>query len=315
MRRVFLNTAVVLSLLIISSLTGNTFARFSQDISSGGGLIINHPVERDTTRGDTIGPLKFPFKDQSLFANTGTTDSSALYLKKPSNIHTVIEYDPISGDYLISERIGNMDYRLPVSMRRADFLKNDLRESIDRYWRQRMSQNSLDQKSQLIPQFRISGEAFNKVFGSNIVNIKPQGYVEMNLGIKTNRIENPSIPVRMQKYTTFDFTEKINVNLDGQIGERLKMRFNYNTDATFDFENKIKLNYAGHEDDIVKNVEAGNVSMPLSGTLIRGGTNLFGVKTDLQFGKLSVSSVFSQQKGGNQSDQHRGGSCQIEIRN
>ena len=297
MRRVFLNTAVVLSLLIISSLTGNTFARFSQDISSGGGLIINHPVERDTTRGDTIGPLKFPFKDQSLFANTGTTDSSALYLKKPSNIHTVIEYDPISGDYLISERIGNMDYRLPVSMRRADFLKNDLRESIDRYWRQRMSQNSLDQKSQLIPQFRISGEAFNKVFGSNIVNIKPQGYVEMNLGIKTNRIENPSIPVRMQKYTTFDFTEKINVNLDGQIGERLKMRFNYNTDATFDFENKIKLNYAGHEDDIVKNVEAGNVSMPLSGTLIRGGTNLFGVKTDLQFGKLSVSSVFSQQKG------------------
>ena len=296
MRHVKLNTAAVLSLLIISSFAGTIFASSGRDISTGKTLF-NSELTQDTVRRDTIGSLRFPFKDQKLFAKSGVSDSSALYLKKPSNIHMVIEYDPVSGDYLISEKIGNMDYRLPISMRREDFLKNDLRESIDRYWRNRMAQNTLDQKSQLVPQFRISGEAFNKVFGSNIVNIKPQGYVEMSLGVKSNRIENPSIPVRMQKNTTFDFTQKINVNLDGQIGDRLKMRFNYNTDATFDFENKIKLDYSGHDDDIVKNVEAGNVSMPLTGTLIRGGTNLFGVKTDLQFGKLSVSAVFSQQKG------------------
>ena len=119
----------------------------------------------------------------------------------------------------------------------------------------------------------------------------------MSLGVRSSRIENPAIPVKMQRNTTFDFDQKINVNLEGEVGDRLKMRFNYNTDATFDFENKIKLDYTGHEDDIVKNIEAGNVSMPLSGTLIRGGTNLFGIKTDLQFGKLSISAVFSQQKG------------------
>ena len=129
------------------------------------------------------------------------------------------------------------------------------------------------------------------------MNIRPQGYVEMSMGLKSNKIENPAIPTRMQRNTTFDFNQKINVSLDGEIGDRLKMRFNYNTDATFDFENKIKLNYSGGEDDIVKSVEAGNVSMPLTGTLIRGGTNLFGVKTELQFGKLSVTTLFSQQKG------------------
>jgi len=111
----------------------------------------------------------------------------------------------------------------------------------------------------------------------------------------------------MQRNTTFDFDQKINVNLEGEVGDRLKMRFNYNTDATFDFENKIKLDYTGHEDDIVKNIEAGNVSMPLSGTLIRGGTNLFGIKADLQFGKLSVSTVFSQQKGENKIINTEGG--------
>ncbi|MEI6679821.1 MAG: cell surface protein SprA [Mariniphaga sp.] len=284
-------------LLIISLFTGNSIAMVSPDMSVGTPLLIIQITEKDSVKSDTLGPLKFPFKDTRLFAKSGSQDTSALYLKKPSNIKTLIEYDPISGDYLISEKIGNIDYRLPSSFSREEYLRNDLRESIDRYWRDRMAQNTLDQKSQLVPQFRISGQAFNKVFGSNIVNIKPQGYVEMSLGVKSNRIENPSIPVRMQRNTTFDFSQKINVNLDGQIGDRLKMRFNYNTDATFDFENKIKLDYQSNEDDIVKNIEAGNVSMPLTGTLIRGGTNLFGVKTDLQFGKLSVSTVFSQQKG------------------
>ncbi|HEY3390003.1 MAG TPA: cell surface protein SprA, partial [Prolixibacteraceae bacterium] len=265
--------------------------------STGEDLFISQVITQDSIRKDTLGPLPFPFKDESIFVNPGSKDTSALYLKRPSNIERVIEYDPISGDYLISEKIGNADYRLPLSLSREEYMKTDLRESIDRYWRERMAQNTLNQRSQLLPQFRISSQAFNKVFGSNVVNIKPQGYVEMSLGVKSNRIENPSIPVRMQRNTTFDFSQKINVNLDGQIGDRLKMRFNYNTDATFDFENKIKLNYQGKDDDIVKNVEAGNVSMPLTGTLIRGGTNLFGVKTDLQFGKLSVSTVFSQQKG------------------
>ena len=100
-------------------------------MSGGEALILHQPLVKDTIRQDTLLTLPFPFKDQSLFAKSGAKDSSALYLKKPSNIHTLIEYDPISGDYLISEKIGTMDYRLPVSLRRIDFLKNDLQESIE----------------------------------------------------------------------------------------------------------------------------------------------------------------------------------------
>ena len=297
LKRVLINTALVISFLIISSLFGNSIATIGRELSNGEILIVNQNVAPDSIRRDTVGLLPFPFKDAPVFVKSGIPDSSALYLKNPSNIQRQVEYDPTSGDYMISEKIGTFNYRLPSSLSREEYLKNDIRESIDRYWRERIAQNSLDQKSQLIPSLRINNETFNKVFGSNIVNIKPQGYVEMSLGVKSNRIENPSIPVKMQRNTTFDFNQKINVNLEGQVGDRLKMRFNYNTDATFDFENKIKLDYESDEDDIVKNVEAGNVSMPLTGSLIRGGTNLFGVKTDLQFGKLAVSTVFSQQKG------------------
>ena len=153
-----------------------------RELLLGHGLFDNYLTARDSILGDTIGPLPYPFKDKSLFTNSGKNDSSALYLKKPSNVRTVIEYDPITGDYLISEKVGDVDYRLPLSLSREEYLKTDLREAIDKYWRQKMSQNTLDQKSQLVPQFRISSQAFSKVFGTNVVNIKPQGYVEMSLG-------------------------------------------------------------------------------------------------------------------------------------
>ena len=251
----------------------------------------------DSVAGDTITSHLRAKRRENPFSQLSNRDSTALYLKKPSNIQTEVLYDALTGQYLITEKAGAIEYRLPGSLSLHEYLQRDLKESVDRYWRKKISLKSFESRTQIIPQFQIGGDAFNKVFGSSIVNIRPQGYVEMSLGLKSNKIENPAIPTRMQRNTTFDFNQKINVSLDGEIGDRLKMRFNYNTDATFDFENKIKLNYAGGEDDIVKSVEAGNVSMPLTGTLIRGGTNLFGVKTELQFGKLSVSTLFSQQKG------------------
>lgn len=101
----------------------------------------------------------------------------------------------------------------------------------------------------------------------------------------------------MRKTTSLDFDEKIQFNIGGNIGDLVNLDWSYNTEATFDYDNILKLNYEGKEDDIVKKVEAGNVSLPLTGTLISGGQNLWGFRTDLQFGKLSMSSIFSQQKG------------------
>ena len=77
----------------------------------------------------------------------------------------------------------------------------------------------------------------------------------------------------------------------------MDLGFNYNTEATFDFENQLNLDYSGKEDDILQKLEAGNVSLPLNSTLISGSQSLFGVKSELKFGRLSVTSVMSQQKG------------------
>ena len=307
MRQFLLNIAGLMFLLMLSSLFWRSDASIGLDSSAHDRFIFDFTEKPDTSKSDSLRKLHFPFKDEGPFAKSGSQDTAAIYLKKPSNIQYEVEYDAATGQYLIYEKINGMNYRLPSALSKDEYLKLNTKEARDSYWRKKLAENNLDKRSQLIPQIKINGETFSKIFGTNTVNIRPQGYVEMSMGVRSNRIENPSIPVRMQRNTTFDFDQKINVNLEGEVGDRLKMRFNYNTDATFDFENKIKLNYTGHEDDIVKNIEAGNVSMPLTGTLIRGGTNLFGVKTDLQFGKLSVSTVFSQQKGENKVINTEGG--------
>ena len=148
----------------------------------------------------------------------------------------------------------------------------------------------------------------DKIFGPGGVQIRTQGSAEISMGFKTNKIDNPALTERMRKSTILDFDEKIQMNVNGKVGDKVNFNMNYNTESSFDFDQKLlKLNYKGKEDDIIKNIEIGNVSMPLNSSLISGSTALFGVKTDLQFGKLSISAVASQQQSQTQTVSSKGG--------
>ena len=232
---------------------------------------------KDTVKIDTTGVLPYKFKDEPAFAYPNKRDSAKLFLKKPSNIKTDIEYDPVTGEYNFVEKVGDMNVRLPKTMTKKEFQKYDFEQSIQNYWRNQTRIKGLETKGGLIPRLTVGGETFNKIFGSNTIDIRPQGYVEVSFGYMMNATENPSIPVSMRKVPTLDFKQKIQMNVTGKIGDRMEMRVNYNTEATFDYENKMNLGYTGDEDQIIKKIEAGNVSLPLNGSLITGGSNLFGV--------------------------------------
>ncbi len=147
-----------------------------------------------------------------------------------------------------------------------------------------------------------------KIFGPGGVQLKTQGSVQIKLGIKTNKTDNPSLSVNSRRKTYFDFDQKIQATIGASVGDRLKFNMTYNTDATFDFDSKnIKLGYEGKEDDIVKSIEAGNVSLTTGSSLIRGSTALFGVKTKLQFGKLTATALLSQQNSESKTVNTKGG--------
>jgi cell surface protein SprA len=153
-----------------------------------------------------------------------------------------------------------------------------------------------EKQKNLLPTFYVNSSFFESVFGGNTIEVIPQGSVEMDLGLLYTKQDNPAFSPRNRSNLSFDFDQRISLSLLGKVGTRLQVTANYDTQSTFDFQNQIKLEYTPTEDDIIRKIEVGNVSMPLNSTLIQGAQSLFGVKTQLQFGKTTITGVFSEQK-------------------
>ncbi|MBN2615418.1 MAG: cell surface protein SprA [Bacteroidales bacterium] len=246
---------------------------------------------------DTLKPvLTFPFYDLTGIPLLDTLQPSPLFLNPPSNLKKKVVYDPLTHTYQLVTRVGGFDYRTPVIMNFKDYQKYQQKQSIQQYWRQKAATLGTASGKQLIPKIYIKSKAFEQIFGSNTINIRPQGSAEVSFGVLSNYRDDPQLDIRQRRSTNFDFNEKIQMNVNAQIGDKLSFKANYNTESAFNFENSLKLKYVGKEDDIIKSIEAGNVSMPLNSTLISGAQSLFGVKTKLQFGKTTITAVFSQQQ-------------------
>lgn len=228
---------------------------------------------------------------------------------QPDNVKSVVEYDAKSGNYILRTMVGEMEIATPFLMNEQEYRNYSAKKDLQQYWKEKNGKAEKNNEDK----FSISDMKFNigpadKIFGPGGVQIKTQGSAELVFGYKSNKIDNPALTERMRKTGSFNFDEKIQLNVTGSVGDKVNFGLNYNTESSFDFDQKmVKLAYKGKEDDIIKSIEAGNVSMQLNSSLITGSTALFGVKTDLQFGRLSVSAIASQQESQTQTVSSKGG--------
>ncbi|QJX49166.1 cell surface protein SprA [Hymenobacter taeanensis] len=246
---------------------------------------------------------------------------SPLVLPLPGNINLDVQPDDSLQNFDIRERVGTeVDFRDPSRMTFEEYSRWQQQQAVRNYFRQRSNGGvagspNTPASQRLIPKIYL-GPMADRIFGGSYVDIRPQGAVTLRMGARFNRNENPTLTLRQQRVGDFQYDQNINLNLTGQIGEKLKLSFNYDTRAAFDFENNMKLDYTGYDTDIIRKVELGNVSLPLNNSLITGGQNLFGVKTQLQFGRLGVTAVASTLRG--QADEVRiqngGQSRQFELK-
>jgi len=232
----------------------------------------------------------------------------------PDNVKTVVEYDVQTGNYILRTMVGDMEIGTPYIMTEQEYRDYSEKRSISDYWRQKNANDTANNEKKFsLSDMKYDIPSIDKVFGPGGLQVKTQGSAELLFGIRNNKINNPTLPQRQRNVTSFDFNEKIQVNVQGKVGNKINFGINYNTESTFDFDRKIiNLNYkppslGEGEDDIIRGIEAGNVSMNTGSALIQGGTALFGIKTDLQFGRLKVTALVSQQQSQTQSVNSQGG--------
>ncbi|WP_462281395.1 T9SS outer membrane translocon Sov/SprA [Salinivirga cyanobacteriivorans] len=253
------------------------------------------PVEDST--GKNPYNLPYNFNDESGLLLDSTRFHSPLMMETPDLLKKEVEYDPDNNRYIIRHKLGDkINYKAPRYLSVEDYLEYDLNNFKRDYWKQRARSENFEHKRALIPQLHIGSKVFETIFGSNTIDIKPRGEATLDFGLKYNKTDNPQLAEEQRSDLTFDFDERIQMNVTGKIGENLSLKLSYDTEASFEFENEMNIRYQGNEDDIIQRIEAGNVSLPLSGTLIQGSQNLFGILTEMKFGKLNITTLFSQQK-------------------
>jgi len=251
----------------------------------------------DSIPGNDTSQVDLPYPiNQSDYPFDGSSGGSGLFLEDPENITTTVEYDPVTNEYIFYKKIGDLNYRTPNTMSFEEYLEYDMNNSLKKYFQDRAKASGMSGRQGLIPEIRVGNEVFDRIFGGNTIDIRPQGSAELTFGIIANNREDPTLDVRQRRTVNFDFDQKIQMSVMAKIGDKIEFNTNYNTEATFDFDNKLKLKYEGKEDEIIKLIEAGDVTLPLTSTLIQGSQSLFGLKTKLQFGRTTVTAVFSQQK-------------------
>lgn len=246
------------------------------------------------------------------------SSNSPLHLKSPNNIKTEIIYDPKTNTYSLVKKIGDLILeKRDLSFEEYQNYNTD--RMIADYWRDRASAagasltTNAGLMENLIPQLKVKSELFETIFGGNTIDIRPMGSAEISFAVLNNRREDNSININQRSVTSFDFDEQIELNVHAQIGEAIGFNLNYNTQATFSFENELKLKYEGKEDNILQAIEAGNINFTLPTRLISGIQNIFGAKTKLKFGKLTVDALFGEQRSQTNNIQLQGGAQMSEV--
>lgn len=242
-----------------------------------------------------------------------------LDLPDPPSITTLYKYDPNLDRYIRTRMFNGYNIDYPLMLTQEEYSKMVLKESMDSYFREKFkavagkTDEDKEKRRDLIPNFYVNSDLFTSIFGSNEIDLDPQGSVEVDLGILFNRTDNPSLSPRNRQNFTFDFNQRINLSMVGKVGTRLQVNANYDTQSTFNFQNLVKLEFTPDEDDILQNIEVGNIAMPLNSQLIRGSQSLFGVKTELQFGRTRITGVFSEQQSEANTVQAAGGASFNEF--
>ena len=151
--------------------------------------------------------------------------------------------------YLYTESIDGYPINTPLVISPKEFEAMVLAEQMKDYFQGKIAaltgntENLSETQKNLLPEVYVNSKFFQSIFGSNIIDIVPQGSVGIDLGVRYQKNDNPSASPRNRRSFGFDFDQRISLSLLGKIGDRLQITANYDTESTFDFQNLVKIEF------------------------------------------------------------------------
>ncbi len=232
-------------------------------------------------------------------------------LRDTSIVKRTVDYDPLTKGYVITEMVGSKYQKSPNTLSFNEFWKLKTTKDEQAYFMQRANSLGVLNRKISRPKSKVFDSYFDRLFGKTgsdlKVDLKPVGEINIKAGYQGQKVENPTLPERARKNGGFDFDANTNFSMNASIGDKLKFPINLNSLSNLGFDNQIKLSYKGKKDEIIKSIEAGNINYVSRSTLIPSTQNLFGVKTQLQFGRFFITAAVANQKSQRQSMALQGG--------
>jgi cell surface protein SprA len=230
-----------------------------------------------------------------------------LFLATPPIVKYQAALDSTKWIYRIRRMVNDDDSRIPIDVPFEEYSALRLQQTVRKNW-EFLSQSYTLQTGAKTTLGDLMGKITNievpipknpifSVFGPNIIKLNVNGAIDIHAGFRNTKYDLASSNPLGQSQSTPDFKQQIQVNVNGEIGDKLKIAADWNTQRTFEYENQLHVKYTGYEDEIVQSVEAGNVSLPTNSSFISGGSALFGIMAKFQIGPLNLTTVATQKKG------------------
>ncbi len=165
--------------------------------------------------------------------------------------------------------------------------------------------------------FKIKSKTFNKIFGGDRVRLRISGNINIEGGFRREDQAQVATISGQETDYSFHIDQTQRFKIKGEIGDKVSVEVDQDSERMFEFENALKLTYTGYEDEIIQKIEAGNIGLQLTGTQLAtfSGQNkgLFGLKSVMQFGAFSLTTIASLEKGDKNKISIKGGAQETEV--
>lgn len=285
--------------------------------------VISEVSEPDTT--DTLRSVEFSRAFRPVYGSTVSypflrSIPRLYFINLPhEEVHIARRFD---GGFYVEKQLAGQRSGAPSSMSFEEYSALHKHYAVEENWKQLIFESrQREERQRGLLDFRLEipggrESAFTTIFGEPVVNLRVNGVAQMNVGASIQQSEDPSLPPDQQTRIDPTFDQSLQLNIQGNIGDKLTIQTDWDTERTFDYQNRLNIIYEGYDDEIIKSIEMGNVTMNTGNSLIRGSGALFGIKSVAELGSLRLTSVLSQQDGESNVETISGGSQerQIQIR-